>query len=589
MTFRPGRPFRFANRIGFRLAFLLAIALLPLGVISMVQSAAVMREAAARSEAALTGETMRASENEVHLIQRAQGTAAALSQVILPLLADPVACRAAMRSVERESQAYSLVGFIPTSRIMECSSSDGTVDLSSSEHLRAAFDAMRPFLQMNPQGIISQTSVVVATHPVFGDRGSLLGVIAVSLPHDALIARGTITSGLAPPVLMTFNQEGMVLTSSDGLEHVEDMLPRDRSLKALAGDTDLSFTAMTNSGMERVFSVVPIIPGTLYTLGSWNKESGNWITPSLPAAVLPSLMWIACLLVAWLASERLVTRHIRSLRGAIAAFSGGSRALDAHDFSTAPLEIRQLAEAFDRMTDTILHDEAELEDMVHQKEVLLREVHHRVKNNLQLIASIMNMQMRQARTPEAKGLMKGLQDRVMSLATIHRGLYQTTGLTDIRADELLSDIVRQVVNLATGPGRRIEVHTEFGDLRLTPDQAVPLALLLTEALTNAMKYSGAPEGRLPRLDVSLRPEPPRSAVLEVTNTVGTRQQASDSIDTGTGLGAQLLAGFAQQIGGQVEVTDTEVLHSLSVTFDIRPLTDAEERNEAEAAETEPTE
>ena len=78
-------------------------------------------------------------------------------------------------------------------------------------------------------------------------------------------------------------------------------------------------------------------------------------------------------------------------------------------------------------------------------------------------------------------------------------------------------------------------------------------------------------------------------MLEVTNTVGTRPQASDSIDTGTGLGAQLLAGFAQQIGGQVEVTDTEVLHSLSVTFDIRPLTDAEERNEAEAAETEPTE
>ncbi len=55
------------------------------------------------------------------------------------------------------------------------------------------------------------------------------------------------------------------------------------------------------------------------------------------------------------------------------------------------------------MTETILHDEAEMEDVVHQKEVLLREVHHRVKNNLQLIASIMNMQMRRATSPEVRG------------------------------------------------------------------------------------------------------------------------------------------------------------------------------------------
>lgn len=585
MIFGAGRPSRFADRIGFRFAFLLAVALLPLGVISMVQSAAVLREAAARSEAALTGETMRASENEVHLIQRAQGSAAALSQVIKPLLNTPEACTDALQAVLRESQAYSLVGYIPVSGVMTCSSSATTEDLSSSQRVAEAMSAMRPMLQTSPMGMLSQTAVVMITHPVFGPQGDLLGVILVSLPHDGLIARATLSPELNPPVLMTFNQEGMVLTSSVGLERVEEMLPRDRALKALAGDSDLSFTAETGSGSQRVFSVVPIIPGTLYALGSWDKDTGNWVTRAAPAALLPALMWIACLMVAWLASERLMTRHIRSLRGAITAFSGGSRALDKHDFSAAPFEIRQLAEAFDRMTDTILHDEAELEDMVHQKEVLLREVHHRVKNNLQLIASIMNMQMRQARTPEAKGLMKGLQDRVMSLATIHRGLYQTTGLTDIRADELLSDIVRQVVNLATGPGRRIEVHTDFGDLRLTPDQAVPLSLLLTEALTNAMKYAGASDGRIPRLDVSLHREGAVAAVLVVTNTVGARQQAAETMDVGTGLGAQLLSGFAQQIGGQVEVTDTDDIHRLSVTFDVRPLTEAEARNEVAESES----
>ena len=73
----------------------------------------------------------------------------------------------------------------------------------------------------------------------------------------------------------------------------------------------------------------------------------------------------------------------------------------------AAVEIRDVGEAYLKMTDTILHDEAELENMVHQREVLLREVHHRVKNNLQLISSIMNMQMRQSHSSEAKLLMKG--------------------------------------------------------------------------------------------------------------------------------------------------------------------------------------
>ncbi len=73
MTFFPGLRRRYGDRIGSRMAFLLAVALLPLGAISVLQSHAVLREAEARSEAALTGETMRAAEHEVRLIQKSPG------------------------------------------------------------------------------------------------------------------------------------------------------------------------------------------------------------------------------------------------------------------------------------------------------------------------------------------------------------------------------------------------------------------------------------------------------------------------------------------------------------------------------------
>jgi two-component sensor histidine kinase len=230
--------------------------------------------------------------------------------------------------------------------------------------------------------------------------------------------------------------------------------------------------------------------------------------------LLAALMWAGSLVVAWIAAEHLVTRHIRRLGRAIRAFASGSPRRGRPRHGRRARRDPRGGPGLLRMTDTILHDEAELEDTVHQREVLLREVHHRVKNNLQLIASIMNMQMRRARSPETRALMKGLQDRVMSLATVHKELYQTSGLTDVRADELLGDLVRQIVGMASAPGRTFRIDTDLAAIPLAPDQAVPLSLLLTEGLTNAIKYATPAEGEpSPRISVAFAasPEGPRRA------------------------------------------------------------------------------
>ena len=226
------------------------------------------------------------------------------------------------------------------------------------------------------------------------------------------------------------------------------------------------------------------------------------------------------------------------------------------DLEGAPHELRSVGFAFERMMESVLHDEAELEDMVHQKEVLLREVHHRVKNNLQLIASIINMQIRKARNPETKALLKGLQDRVMSLATIHRELYQTTGLTDIRVDELLQSIVTQILRMAGKPGEPLAVETDLEDIRLTPDQAVPLSLLVTEALTNALKYASALPGKQPKLRVRLYRIGDSRAGIEISNSAlqsGPKPDAMlDGVEDGSGLGDALMRAFAGQLGDIAE-------------------------------------
>ena len=582
---------RVLQKLGVRLALALAIALLPLGVISGLQSRSLIHEAQARSAAALLGETLLAAGPVTRLIRSAQVTAEALAVAMPGLSRDPVRCVAAVKRLQAQSNgAYSSIVYVPLSGNAQCNSKEMPLDLSGSERLKKISKLPEPDVVVIRNGLLSGGSVLAFGHPVSDDIGLPLGYVSISIPHEILNGPrkptvGLETGGGGRVALTTFDSTGQTLTSTAGLDDAASLLPRDVPLTALATNPVRTFTAVANDGGERIFAFFPLFGDRIYAIGSWPIQMAGgaynlWVEPYL----MPALMWFASLLVAVLAAERLATRHIRALRRSIISFADGNHRAEDLQFGDAAIELRDVAEAYRKMTYTILHDEAELANMVHQREVLLREVHHRVKNNLQLISSIINMQMRQSHSPDARILMKGLQDRVMSLATIHRGLYQTSGLADVRADELLSDIVRQVIKMSTGPGRVFDVTTDFDDLRLTPDQAVPLSLLLTEALTNAVKYAGTDRIGLPGIAISLKRKGEAEAELLVVNTMATGPDPAPA-EPGTRLGTQLLTAFSQQLGARSSVTREEVSYSLSIRFTVRSLAEAEAQVEKSDPDT----
>ena len=582
------RPGPFAQRLGVRLALALALSLLPLGIISGLQSRSLLEEAQARTQAALLGETLLASARESSLIRGARVTASALAATIYELRDKPEECSAAMRRILTQAGGtYSYAVLVPPSGLSTCTSNGTPIDLSDSPRLERQKTNPNPDVVVISQATQSKTSVLAFGHPLLDDRGGFLGYVSVSMPHSTLDQSDLAGSGqgpsqrLEPIALITFDADGVILTSSTGFKNAPARLPAGMDLGAFVADNRArTFAAMAADGNERIYAVFPLVDYTIFAIGSWpivvaRGPMGYWVSPYL----MPGLMWLASLLVGMLAAERLVTRHIRTLRASITAFAAGGHWVRDIDVKDAAVEIRDVADAYLSMTDTIMRNEAELENMVNQREVLLREVHHRVKNNLQLIASIMNMQMRQSHSVEAKTLMKGLQDRVMSLATIHRGLYQTSGLADVRADELLSDIARQILKMATGPGRVFDVVTSFDDLRLTPDQAVPLSLLLTEALTNAIKYAGSVPPARPRLEISVKCDG-TDAVLTVSNSVAEHNVPTEK---GTGLGSQLMTAFAQQLGAESAQMIEDGLYTLRVKFPVRVLVDQDEGVGAEFA------
>ncbi len=580
---RPTRVY-FWERVNARFALILSVALLPLGVISLVQTRNLQAEAQSRAEEAMLGATLRAATGEIGVIRRAQGAAAALASTSDVVNATS-ACGMAMRRTAAQMPSASLVAFIAKSGLMTCSSNGRVFDYSGLPDFQDIVDAKAPKLIVHPAAPVSGTSVVLITHPVFSDAGDYMGYTGIALPHAGLSAQNDSFDPLSrfvqPVDFWTFDGDGTVLTSSNGMGDAAKGLPTRRMLKNVADTRAEVFNDMTADGVPRSYAVVPIVRGELMLLSSWNygasaAQAGLALSPYFP----PFIMWAIGMLVAAWAAEWLVSRHVRRLTRALARFSRGDRSLQLVDMAEAPAELREAGEAFSSMADGVMRAEAGLEDSIHQKEVLLREVHHRVKNNLQLIASIMNLQMRKAVAPETKFLLKGLHDRVMGLATIHRGLYQTSGMADVRADELLTDIVRQVINIGSGPGRKIDLKTDVEEVHLIPDQAVPLSLLLTEAVTNAMKYAGPASDNRVHITLRLRRDGGRGAVMEVENSLSRGAQepiAETNSMAATGLGDQLLKAFAQQLGGTLETTQDADTYRLRVRFDVSSLTAAEER------------
>ncbi len=561
------------RRLGSQLAFVLATGLLPLTVISMVAALRAADEIRARSEAALTGDTMLAAGGQVRMIQEARGSAAAIAGLIGPLLADDAACSTALRAFAANHPDYSQVSFFPLDGQLRCSSSGKHLDLSESPVFRATIEAGRPKFSVNPKGPISGVSVLGVSHPVRDRNGTYLGYVGISLPHSTLSLAIPEEAESVPLTLITFDRDGTILTSDTGLKTAEVALPLNHPLTGLMSDRPIAFSDLSREGQREVYSVVPIVEGELYALGAWPADRAGGPSEALMSIpfFLPALIWLVSVVAAWLSVEWLVNRHIRRLNHAIKSFAGGSRMQTEVDVTGAPLEIREIAAAFERMTDAVMRDEAELEDALHQKELLLHELHHRVKNNLQMIASMMNLQGRKARSVESQQVIRGLQGRVMSLATIHRELYQTEGLNDVQAAGLLGAIARQTVHLVSGPDRRFDLRLDLEEMMIIPDQAVPLGLLVGEGLTIAAGLVPPGSSELWSFDLRLRRTSPETALVEIEGLALPPQTAGPAgEEENMGLSLQLMTVLAQQMGGTVEQDVVDGTFRLRIRFRLRP-------------------
>ncbi|HBM41899.1 MAG TPA: ATPase, partial [Sulfitobacter sp.] len=462
------------------------------------------------------------------------------------------------------SDLYTVASFIQNDGRMDCVSTGVSGNVSDRPVFQKMIEHKSRMANVTSTPAQSKEPVLIVTNPLKVEE-ELIGFINLSIPEKIFNDAPVPETGSQPIAMLTFNAQGDILTTKNGVEAAEQELPSFAALKWYVGQSGRVFHDTNQQGQDRVYAVLPIVPGVAYAMSVWPEDSpllkaGAMTTLSF---VLPVAMWLASLVVAFWALNRLAIKHIRKLGRQMRHFALNRTLPRTPLGGVVPTEIVNMEHAFVGMAESILRDEASLEDNLRQKNILLKEVHHRVKNNLQLISSIMNMQIRQATTSDAKRVLQRLQDRILSLATVHKSLYQNDNLTRVDGGALMHEIVNQLLSVGLPSGSGVTVSQNYEAVQLDPDDAAPLTLLVSEAITNALKYVAADGKAKGHIEVSLSHTQPEMALLFVKNTTGNIDP-----EAGTGLGSRLINAFSRQLNGQVEIIDEEGTYTLSVEFHV---------------------
>jgi len=266
---------------------------------------------------------------------------------------------------------------------------------------------------------------------------------------------------------------------------------------------------------------------------------------------LPVLMVMLASLAIWLATQRLVIRWIDVLSRMATAYSGGHYAIRPQVLNDAPPEFREMGNTLSDMALAIQERDHSLKDALAQKELLIKEIHHRVKNTLQIVVSLLSLQANRVRDPTAQEVLGQARARINALALAHRAIYEQDldGLVDLQP--LLSNAIEQAQGAGDGAHTQLTFSMDVAHCRVSGDAAIPLTLFVNEAMTNAIKH-GHPEPKAGgHISVSLKPASEGRMNLTITDDGEGFDAGPTRQDNAVGIG--LMTALARQVSGEVSI------------------------------------
>lgn len=216
----------------------------------------------------------------------------------------------------------------------------------------------------------------------------------------------------------------------------------------------------------------------------------------------------------------------------------------------------------------------ELTAQMEEKETLLKEVHHRVKNNLQTVSSLLSLQSRNVEEERMKGLLKSTQNRVISMAMVHEMLYMRKDISHIEYKSYVQELSEYLIRSIKGLDSKVQLKIDIPDIKLGIDTAIPLGLLINEAITNALKYGFADEEE-GEIYIVLKKELDKQYVLNIGDN-GKGFPETINHKTTKSLGLKLIHNLTRQLKGTIQRDNTKkgtnyIIRFYEVTQQLNPI------------------
>ena len=391
---------------------------------------------------------------------------------------------------------------------------------------------------------VTRRSVITGMLPLRDGRDQLYGALAISidvrwldfmlhssqLPHDSVVA---ILDG--PHRII----------ASDNLPVAKTIFANANELSA---NSETLYSGKDADGRTWTYTTSSLLGHSVF-VGFAMREASLFGATYIHAGtdfILPFLMIALTWLAIWVVTEQQVTRWIDYLKRISIAYRTGHYTIRPQ-LDGAPSDFRALGGALADMADAIQERDKSLRDAVKQKTVLIKEIHHRVKNNLQIVMSLLSLQANKLLDPGAQDALKQARTRINALALVHRILYEIEEQNIVDIQRLLGDLVEQTTEGFGGDRRDVRVVKSIVPCLASTDVAVPVALFTVEALTNVFKHAFAEHGGTIAVTLARIGDGNLRLAIE-DDGKGFAYETTDA-----SVGARLIKTFGQQVGGQAEL------------------------------------
>ncbi len=535
-----------------------SIALLPIAIASLLQGVDRAQRDIVDVRERLVQSARAASTGEENMLASGEQILRALANLPEVRNAGPGCSQALGEALKGLSFIVSLSRIGPDGRV-RCSALPRAIgNRVSSPAFWDRVKASRDF-QVSEQiyGRLLKRQLISGMLPLRGRDGRFDGALSFALDVRWLDYIVRAKKLPADAVVAIFDRKGAVISSNDRVRavHVFDDVPSGalgtEELQSAKDAKGATWTYATSALLGNSIFVGFAMPdASLYT-PTYVHVGTDFLMPILMIA----LAWAAI----WVATERQVTRWIDYLRRISLAYRSGHYSIRP-SLENAPAEFRALGDALADMAAAVQDRDQKLRDAVEQKTLLVREIHHRVKNNLQIVVSLLNLQARELKDSAAQEALKQARMRINALALVHRILHDIEEQTLVNLKPLLEDLTTQTNEGLGGERRDIAVSTDIAPRHVSGDVAVPLALFTVEALTNIFKHAYPGGGGSIRVSLA----PAADGKLELTiedDGVGFEPERADN-----SMGSRLIKTFAQQLGGAATIASTAKGTAVSLLF-----------------------